>query len=159
MSASEVNRWERELVAKLVASRQKARERGAHRASDAYLAERARDLSHRYLDGQADPTSITWSSRQNTRWGSATAATGTIRISSRLRGAPAWVTDAVIFHELCHLVQANHGPAFRALEARLPEMDRAQAFLDGAAWALNTPAEGTGAAPEDHDVESSEGNQ
>lgn len=144
MSAREVKRWETELVAKLVASRSRATAAGRRRSSDEYLGERAQHLSRTYLDGRARPTSITWSSRQNTRWGSATPATGSIRISDRLRSAPEWVIDSVVLHELCHLLEANHGPAFRALEARSPDTAKAQAFLDGAAWALRSPAEEPG---------------
>lgn len=139
MPAREVGRWEREMVAKLVASRRRNQARSHHRAGDDYLSRRARELSDRHLGGRARPASISWSSRQNTRWGSATPATGTIRISRRLHSVPEWVLDAVIFHELCHLIEAGHGPAFRALESRLPDMERAQAFLDGAAWALSSP--------------------
>lgn len=139
MSAREVARWEKELVAKLVTKRARASAARSQRSQDDHLHDRARELSRQHLGGQAEPTSITWSTRQNTRWGSATPATGTIRISSRLRTAPSWVLDAVIFHELCHLLEANHGPQFRKLEQRFPGMAKAQAFLDGAAWALGDP--------------------
>lgn len=139
MSAREVKRWERELVPKLVAKRDQARSARAQRSADTHLEDRAQDLSRRHLNGAANPSSIAWSSRQNTRWGSATPATGTIRISHRLASAPTWVLDAVIFHELCHLLEANHGPAFRSLEQRYPRMAEAQAFLDGAAWASDEP--------------------
>lgn len=139
MSAREVTRWQRELVPKLVAKRDRARSAQAHKSTDTHLQDRALELSRRHLGGAAQPTSITWSARQNTRWGSATPATGAIRISNRLQSAPAWVLDAVIFHELCHLLEANHGPAFRNLEQRGPRMAEAQAFLDGAAWASGEP--------------------
>lgn len=139
MSAREVKRWERELVPKLVAKRNQAASQRAAKSGDAHLETRAHELSRRHLDGAVQPSSITWSSRQNTRWGSATPATGTVRISPRLESAPSWVLDAVIFHELCHLVEANHGPAFRRLERRYPRMAEAQAFLGGAAWASSEP--------------------
>ncbi|WP_231559331.1 M48 family metallopeptidase [Kocuria sp. ZOR0020] len=139
MSAREVKRWERELVPKLVAKRNLAASQRAAKSGDAHLETRAHELSRRHLKGAVQPSSITWSSRQNTRWGSATPATGTVRISRRLESAPSWVLDAVIFHELCHLLEANHGPAFRRLERRYPRMAEAQAFLDGAAWALGEP--------------------
>jgi hypothetical protein len=87
-------------------------------------------LSHRYLDG-VSPTSIRWSSTQTKRWGSCTLATGEIRISERLRVTPAWVLDAVIVHELAHLLEPNHSPRFRELEQRYPRRNDADAFLEG----------------------------
>lgn len=140
MSSREVKRWERELVGKLVARRQRDRASSNRRSSDAHLQDRARFLSEKYLDAGVQPTAITWSARQNARWGSATPATGVVRISNRLRTAPDWVLDSVIFHELCHLVHADHSSDFRALESRFPDMAKAQAFLDGAAWASGSEA-------------------
>ena len=54
---------------------------------------------------------------------------GTIRISSRVQDFPGWVVDAVIVHELAHLVEANHSPAFHALADRFPRQERATGFL------------------------------
>ena len=70
-------------------------------------------------------------SNQRQRWGSATYANTQIRISSELQGVPEYVLDSVIHHELCHLLQPNHSAAFRALEARYPQLLRAQAYLEG----------------------------
>jgi predicted metal-dependent hydrolase len=66
---------------------------------------------------------------QRQRWGSCTPQDGTIRISSRVQGYPGWVVDAVIVHELAHLVEANHSPAFHALADRFPRQERATGFL------------------------------
>ena len=46
-----------------------------------------------------------------------------------MAGFPGWVLDAVIVHELAHLVEANHGPAFHALANRYPKQERAYGFL------------------------------
>ncbi|MEY2470585.1 MAG: hypothetical protein QOF21_3283, partial [Actinomycetota bacterium] len=83
-----------ELSQKLIADREK------HRPTDAALHKRAAHLSRVYLNNKAKPTSVVWSSRQMQRWGSCTAADGSIRISSRLQGAPQYVVDAVLVHEL-----------------------------------------------------------
>ena len=136
MPAREVARWSERMSARLIAQRERTRAAAAARGSDAHLMRRARELSARLLDGRAQPTDVVWSSRQTTRWASATPATGRIRVSDRLRDAPEWVLDTVLHHELCHLIEAGHGPEFRRLEALHPDMARAQAFLDGAAWAL-----------------------
>ena len=42
------------------------------------------------------PTSVRWVSNQNSRWGSATPAEGTIRLSDKLRPMPQWVIDYVL---------------------------------------------------------------
>jgi predicted metal-dependent hydrolase len=94
------------------------------------LEERAQALGATYLDG-VEPASIRWATNQTKRWGSCTLATREIRISSRLRVAPPWVLDAVIVHELAHLLEPNHSPRFRVLEARYPRKRDADLFLDG----------------------------
>ncbi len=101
------------------------------RPSDTALAERARELSSRYLGGQARPTSVAWVENQKARWGSCTPADGTIRISSRVRGMPVWVLDYVLLHELAHLVEPRHGAAFWALLASYPRTERARGYLEG----------------------------
>ena len=91
------------------------------------LEERAHTLAARYeLPG---PRSIRFVSNQQARWGSCTFTTGDIRISDRLAEFPPWVLDAVIVHELAHLVEPNHSPAFHALVARYPKTERALGFL------------------------------
>jgi predicted metal-dependent hydrolase len=122
-------RQEQEWVATMVARLE--RQDGRRRPSDAALARRAGELSQRYLGGAARPSSVAWVDNQTTRWGSCTPLDGTIRISSRLRGMPAWVLDYVLLHELAHLVQPRHGPAFWALLESYPRTERARGFLEG----------------------------
>lgn len=52
------------------------------------------------------------------RWGSC-SSTRRIRLSWRLILAPPNVRRFVVAHEVAHLVHLNHGPEFKALEARL----------------------------------------
>jgi hypothetical protein len=129
MSRSDEERWVVEMVARL--SRQEAR----RRPDGSALTQRAAELSERYLDGLAVPTAVTWSTRQNGRWGSCTPADGTIRLSSRLQGMPDWVVDYVLLHELAHLLQPGHDPAFWALVGRYPRTERARGYLEGVAAA------------------------
>ncbi len=118
MSAADERRWVAEMVSRI--------ER-RHRAGEVDLAARAEVLATRY--GLPSPASICWVENQAWRWGSCTPAGGTIRISNRLAAFPAWVRDYVIVHELAHLVEANHGPAFQALVDRYPKAERARGFL------------------------------
>ena len=97
-------------------------------SSDIDLTARARTLAKRY--GLPEPTSIEWSARQNSRWGSCTPAQGTVRISNRLSGMPLWVLDYVIVHELAHLLHLHHDAAFHAVVARYPKAERAEGFLE-----------------------------
>jgi hypothetical protein len=119
-------------------------------ASDEVLERRAAALGARYFDGLT-PASIRWSTTQNKRWGSCTLQTREIRISERLRVAPEWVLDAVIVHELAHLIEPNHSPRFRQLESRYPRRQDADLFLEGYSLGLHMPAKGgiDGPGPED----------
>ncbi|MDH3247576.1 MAG: M48 family metallopeptidase [Acidimicrobiia bacterium] len=109
-------------------------------AGDIDLSARARRLARRF--GLPEPTSISWSERQNTRWGSCTASDGSIRISSRLETVPAFVLDFVIVHELAHLRVAGHGPDFQALVQGYPEAERATGYLMAVSHHFDTrPAE------------------
>jgi len=119
-------------------ARRLTRHRPHLHSSDDLLESRAAQLGRRYLDG-VSPNSIRWSTAQNKRWGSCTLETGEIRISERLRVAPDWVLDAVIVHELAHLLEPNHSPRFRALESRYPRRNDADAFLEGYALGLAMP--------------------
>ena len=91
------------------------------------LAARARRLA-KQLDLPV-PTEIRWVSNQAHRWGSCTPSTGVIRISDRMADFPPWVVDHVIVHELAHLVERRHGPAFQALANRYPLAERAEGYL------------------------------
>jgi hypothetical protein len=105
------------------------------RPSDEQLLERAGDLSRRFLGGLAKPVSIAWVTNQNSRWGSCTPADGTIRVSARVKGMPAWVLDYVILHELTHLLQPGHGGEFWSLLESYPRTERARGYLEGVAAA------------------------
>ena len=120
------------LVARVLANRPRSR------ASDEVLAERARVLAERYVPG-ARWTSVRWVTNQEKRWGSCTAETGEVRLSHRLRGVPDWVLDAVLVHELAHLVHPDHSAAFHALANRYPRQAEASVFLDGFALGLEAP--------------------
>jgi len=95
------------------------------------LTARAAQLGARF--GLPTPDDISWSSRQNSRWGSCTIDTRRIRISDRMAGFPEWVIDSVIIHELAHLVESGHSPEFWELVNRNPLAERARGYLMAAA--------------------------
>jgi predicted metal-dependent hydrolase len=65
-----------------------------------------------------------------TRWGSCSSQ-GRIRLSWRLILAPPQARRYVVAHEVAHLQHLNHGPEFKAFEARLfgPGVAEAKAIL------------------------------
>ncbi|HUY21788.1 MAG TPA: M48 family metallopeptidase [Acidimicrobiales bacterium] len=108
-------------------------------ASDRDLARRAAGLADEYLGG-VRPESIRWVGNQQRRWGSCTSRTGEIRVSDRLRVVPDWVLDAVLVHELAHLIEPTHSPRFRRLASRYPRTAEADTFLAGYTLGLETTA-------------------
>ena len=90
---------------------------------DELLTELAPEISLR-------PSSIAWRGMRE-RWGSCTSTDRTIRISDRLKGAPDYVLDYVLFHEAVHLQFFDHGPEFKALLSRFPLEAQAEAYLSG----------------------------
>jgi len=132
MSRAEEAEWVARMVRRVLAG-----ERRRHRGDDDLLA-RARALSERYLDGRALPASVRWVDNQHQRWGSCTPADRTIRLSRRLATMPDYVVDYVLVHELAHLVEPGHGPAFAALMAGYEQSARAEGFLDGVTHASRT---------------------
>ncbi|WP_098470247.1 M48 family metallopeptidase [Serinibacter salmoneus] len=104
------------------------------RRSDERLERRAEELARTVLRISERPTAVSWVDNQHKRWGSCTQQTGQIRISRDLAEMPAHVLDAVLVHELAHLREYSHGPAFQDLVQRYPRMDEAMAFLDGVSW-------------------------
>lgn len=70
------------------------------------------------------------------RWGSCSPA-GELLLNPQLVKAPRHCIDYVICHELCHLKQHNHGPAYyRLLGELLPDWAQRKAELDNMAEML-----------------------
>ena len=66
---------------------------------------------------------------QHTRWGSCSGKKN-LNFNCLLVNAPAEVLDSVIVHELCHLKEMNHGPAFyRYVYQYCPDYDRCRRWL------------------------------
>ncbi|HZQ83070.1 MAG TPA: M48 family metallopeptidase [Gaiellaceae bacterium] len=73
---------------------------------------------------------------QVTRWGSCSSK-GALSFNWRLVLAPHDVLDYVVVHEVCHLVELNHGPRFwKLLERRRPDYRASKAWLDEHGWEI-----------------------
>mgnify|MGYP003331540163 FL=1 len=99
--------------------------------SDNQLFERALHILNLHLpEFSVAPVSVEWRT-MNERWGSCTTLDRTIRISDRLNGAPIYVIDYLLLHELIHLEIPDHGGDFESLLARFPQCGEASAYLEG----------------------------
>ena len=90
---------------------------------DDLLTELAPEITER-------PVSVSWRSMRE-RWGSCTSVDRSIRISDRLKMAPAYALDYVLFHEAIHLQYFDHGPEFTEVLGRFEDSELASAYLDG----------------------------
>jgi len=118
MTAAEEARWVGEM------QRRFARRTAALEVD---VEARARDLARAHDLPVA--ASVRWVENQHARWGSCSPAQRAIRVTSRLGQFPSWVLDYVLVHELAHLVEANHSPAFWSLVGRYPLAERARGYL------------------------------
>ena len=105
---------------------EKRRERT--RPTDERLQQRARTLNTRHFGGRLKWSSIGFVDMDHL-WGSCTFTDGAIRISRRAAGLPEWVIDYLLMHEMAHLLQSDHGPAFHELENLYPLAERAKGYL------------------------------
>ncbi len=118
MSRQDEERWVAEMLSRL--DRRKASETTDLDARAKLLAQRHRLPS---------PKAVRWVDNQHSRWASCSPTDGVIRVSSRLAGFPGWVVDYVLVHELAHLAEPRHGPAFWALVHRYRRAERARGYL------------------------------
>jgi predicted metal-dependent hydrolase len=124
LSRAEEQSWAEKLGSKILAAR-----RRRELNTDGELAARAAAMNARHFEGKLQIVDIRYVTNQGQRFGSCTPSRGTIRISDRVAKLPPWVRDAVIVHELAHLMEANHSPKFWRLANRYPLMERARGYL------------------------------
>jgi len=120
---------ERAMVPEMVA-KIRAQEAAATMSEEALATRVDELLSELAPEITLRPSSINWRGMRE-RWGSCTGTDRTIRISDRLKGAPEYVLDYVLFHEAIHLQFSDHGPEFKALLVRFPLEAQAEAYLSG----------------------------
>ena len=124
LTAEEERSWADRLGRRILKTR-----RRAALNDDQALLHRAQELNERYFGGRLNVTGVRYVTSQRGRFGSCTPTRGTIRISDRVAAMPTWVRDAVLVHELAHLVEPNHSPSFWALANAYPLMERARGYL------------------------------
>ncbi len=123
-----------EMVAKIRA------QEAASTMSEHALAQRVDELLTELApEIEIRPSSMSWRAMRE-RWGSCTGVDRTIRISDRLKDAPDYVLDYVLFHEAIHLQYSDHGAEFKAILARFPKEELAEAYLSGYEAAENALA-------------------
>ena len=115
------------------------------RKTDLQLFQMGTELMLEYLpDFDVQPASINWRSMSE-RWGSCTTVDRTIRISDRLVGAPNYVLNYIIFHELIHLKIPGHDQDFYNYLNRFTDQQKCEAFLEG--FELGSQSGGSGVIP------------
>ena len=136
MSKAEERAMVPEMIAKI-----RAQEAAATMSEESLCARVDELLSQLAPEITVRASSVTWRAMRE-RWGSCTGADRSIRISDRLKGAPANVIDYVLFHEAIHLQYFDHGFEFKELLVRFPGEQLAEAYLSGyeaAETALTAP--------------------
>ena len=96
-------------------------------------AKHTRQLLSERLDGFAAQIGVTYHrvsvKKQVSRWGSCSGK-GNLKFNCLLSLLPPDVADYIMVHELCHLKQLNHSPAFWAEVARvLPQYRQSERWL------------------------------
>ena len=136
-------RQEIEIIPEMISMvlRREARER----KTDLQLMQIGIELLTQYLpEFDTHPASINWRN-MNERWGSCTTVDRTIRISDRLIGAPNYVLNYIIFHELIHLRIPGHDQDFYNYLNRFTDQQKCEAFLEG--FELGSQSGGSGVVP------------
>ena len=136
-------RQELEMIPEMIAM--VLRREGRSRKTDIQLLEIGMELLAKYLpDFDVAPASINWRNMSE-RWGSCTTVDRTIRISDRLIGAPNYVLNYIIFHELIHLRIPGHDQDFYNYLNRFTDQQKCEAFLEG--FELGSQSGGSGVVP------------
>ena len=136
-------RQELEIIPEMIAM--VLRREGRSRKTDLQLLEIGMELLAKYLpDFDVAPASINWRNMSE-RWGSCTTVDRTIRISDRLIGAPNYVLNYIIFHELIHLRIPGHDQDFYNYLNRFTDQQKCEAFLEG--FELGSHSGGSGVVP------------
>jgi len=120
---------ERAMVPEMVA-KIRAQEAAATMSEESLATRVGELLSELAPEILVRPSSVNWRAMRE-RWGSCTSVDRSIRISDRLKLAPAYALDYVLFHEAIHLHYFDHGAEFTEVLGRFEDSELASAYLDG----------------------------
>jgi predicted metal-dependent hydrolase len=140
MSTQEEQTW----IERMIKRNERWERKKNIKESDVWLEQRAQELNKKFFDGTLT-FSIKYVTNQNSRYGSCTSLTGSIRISDRVKMMPSWVQDYIIIHELAHLLYPDHSQKFWEKVNQYKYAERAKGYLIA-----------IGAAERDEDVDSPE---
>jgi hypothetical protein len=101
------------------------------------LAHVAAALNKQYFNGALKLNRIEYVTDQFSKFGCCDYRARAIRIAHHVAEMPVWVRDYVLIHELAHLVQPDHSPAFWALVNRYRHAERARGYLLAKGYELN----------------------
>jgi len=108
---------------------------------DFYIATARADMGHwlpKYLPGLPRPPSRIRLKVLSSQWGSL-APDGTLTLDLALILGEPFAFEYVLVHELCHLIHANHSPAFwNEVKQRCPEWHSARDYLRDQGRGLKT---------------------
>ena len=99
---------------------------------DKSLNDKAEKIIGLYLKGFLKKNinlDISYTTDYKKTWGKCYPALKKIKINHLLKDMPDWVENFVLHHELCHLLEPNHGKRFKELENRYPRKERAIGYL------------------------------
>jgi predicted metal-dependent hydrolase len=129
LSRAEEREWVNRMVTRL-----EERDRTERLNARRHLVRAADRLNREFFGGRLRWHSIRYVNNQRDRYASCTPEDGTIRISHLVAEYPHWVREYVLMHELAHLVEPGHSPAFYRLVDRYPFAERARGFLIAKGW-------------------------
>lgn len=93
------------------------------------LSEIAERINREYFSGKLTIASIEYVTDQYSKFGCCNYSNKTIRISHRISEMPEWVRDYVVFHEMAHLLEPNHGKSFWNIVSAYKLSERAKGYL------------------------------
>lgn len=131
-------RWQEQAATGELQLQAAAHERAAREALQGWLHQRARQVLTRWLEQLGEQIGLRHTGvtirAQKTRWGSC-SSNGNINLNRNLLFLSADLVEYLLIHELCHLREPNHSPAYWELVARhLPDYRlRDQALRDAVA--------------------------
>lgn len=103
-------------------------------ALDEFFRENTKKMLKTELVNWSKATNINYNrvsvKRAKTRWGSCVKNTRNLNFNLKLSMMPQYVRSSIIVHELCHIIEANHGTNFwKLVYSYIPNYDECKKWL------------------------------